>query len=77
LTTARSREAQDRYGKVQGPVACIIIAEAQEKDVLDLIHPDDTRPYAGLDTGLTALLTDSEGNEYDPPAPHSDHKIYP
>ena len=51
----------------QGRWHCIITAEAQEKDVVDLIRPDDTRPDAGFDTGLTTLLTDSEGNKYDPP----------
>jgi transposase len=51
----------------QGRWHCIITAEAQEKDVLDMIRPDDPRQDAGFDTGLTVLLTDSEGNEYDPP----------
>ena len=50
----------------QGRWHCIITTEAQEKDVLDLIRPDDTRQDAGFDTGLTALLTDSEDNKYDP-----------
>jgi hypothetical protein len=50
----------------QGRWHSIITAEAQEKDVLDLIRPDDPRQDAGFDTGLTALVTDSEGNEYDP-----------
>ena len=45
-----------------------------EKDVLDLIRLDDPRQDAGLDTGLTALLTDSEGNEYDPPKAWYDYR---
>jgi putative transposase len=60
----------------QGRWHCIITAEAQEKDVLDLIRPDDTRPDAGFDTGLTALLTDSEGNEYDPPKAWYDYRAW-
>ena len=59
----------------QGRWHCIVTAEAQEKDVLDLIRPDDTRPDAGFDTGLTALLTDSEGNEYDPPKTWYEYRV--
>src|SRR5664279_4197069 len=59
----------------QGRWHCIVTAEAQEKDVLDLIRPDDPRQDAGFDTGLTALLTDSEGNEYDPPRAWYDYRV--
>ena len=58
----------------QGRWHCIVTAEAQEKDILDLIRPDDPRQDAGFDTGLTALLTDSEGNEYDPPRAWYDYR---
>jgi putative transposase len=58
----------------QGRWHCIITTEAQEKDVLDMIRPDDPRQDAGFDTGLTALLTDSEGNEYDPPKAWYDYR---
>jgi hypothetical protein len=44
------------------------------EDVLDLIRPDDPRQDAGFDTGLTALLTDSEGNKYDPPKAWDDNR---
>jgi transposase len=58
----------------QGRWHCIITAEAQEKDVVDLLRPDDTRPDAEFDTGLTALLTDSEGNAYNPPKAWYDYR---
>ena len=58
----------------QGRWHCIITTEAQEKDVLDLIRPDDTRQDAGFDPGLTALLPDSEGNKYDSPKAWYDNR---
>jgi transposase len=51
----------------QGRWHCIVTAECQEKDRLPVIQANDERPDGGIDTGLTALMTDSEGNDYDPP----------
>ena len=44
----------------QGRRHCIITAAAQEKDILDMPRHDDTGQDAAFDTGLTALLTDSQ-----------------
>jgi len=45
----------------------VMTAEAQEKDVVGLVTQEDSRQDVGFDTGLTVLLTDSEGNGYVPP----------
>ncbi len=58
----------------QGRWHCVVTAEAQEKDVLDMLTSSDFRPDAGADTGLTALLTDSEGVKYDPPKAWYDYR---
>ena len=44
----------------QGRWHCIITTEAQEKDILDMLSPNGTRQDAAIDTGMTALLTDSQ-----------------
>ncbi len=51
----------------QGRWWAIVTAEAQEKDVIQMIQDDDMRMDVGVDPGLTSLLFDSEGNAYDPP----------
>lgn len=45
----------------------VIIVANQEKDVVALIQPGDNRPDAGADPGISALLTSSHGEKYDPP----------
>jgi transposase len=45
----------------------IIVANAQEKDVIERLQPGDNRPDAGADPGISALLTSSHGEKYDPP----------
>lgn len=39
----------------------IIVANAQEKDVVELLQPGDNRPDAGTDPGISAFLTSSHG----------------
>lgn len=65
----------------QGRWHCIITAEAQEKDVISPVKATvgwfplgDARQDAGIDTGLDKLMTDSEGNEYDPPKAWYDYR---
>lgn len=58
----------------QGRWHCIVTAEVQEKDVIEMPGADDQRWDAGLDTGLTKLMTDSHGREYDPPKAWYDYR---
>lgn len=58
----------------QGRWHCIVTAEIQEIDVVAPIGADDARPDAGIDPGLDKLLTDSHGEEYDPPKAWYDYR---
>jgi putative transposase len=51
----------------QGKWWAIVTAEIQEKDQIEQVLSEDPRPDGGVDTGLLVLMTDSFGNEYDPP----------
>jgi putative transposase len=58
----------------QGRWWAIVTAEIQEKDQIEQVLPKDTRPDGGIDTGLTFLMTDSFGHEYDPPKAWYEHR---
>jgi len=58
----------------QGRWHCIVTAEIQEKDVITRVRCDDDRLDACIDTGLDKLMTDSHGEEYDPPKAWYDHR---
>ena len=64
---ARGRKKTVTIKFKQGRWHCIVTAEMQEKDIAAPVRTDDTRPDAGIDTGLEKLMTDSFGFEYDPP----------
>lgn len=57
----------------QGRWWCIVTAEAQEKDILPQV-PSEGRMNAGIDPGLSVLMTDSYGETYDPPKAWHDNR---
>lgn len=63
----RGRKKTVTVKYAQGRWWCIVTSEIPEMEVHPPLAPDDSRPDAGIDTGLSALLTDSHGIEYDPP----------
>ena len=57
----------------QGRWWCIVTAETQEKDILPQV-PSEGRMNAGIDPGLSVLMTDSYGETYDPPKAWHDNR---
>ena len=57
----------------QGRWWCIVTAEAQEKDIVPQV-PSEGRMNAGIDPGLSVLMTDSYGETYDPPKAWHDNR---
>jgi putative transposase len=51
----------------QGRWWCIVTTEAQAKDVIQPVIAPEAKYSVGIDTGLSKLMTDSFGLEYDPP----------
>lgn len=63
----RGRKKTVTVKYAQGRWWCVVTAEIPAREVHPPIPANDPRPDAGIDTGLSALLTDSHGVVYDPP----------